>query len=160
MFRRLSTATILAVSLVLTGCASIVNGSNQVLSVETRNSAGPVIGANCKLENPKGVYYVTTPGTVSVNRAYDELNVKCEKAQEQPGLASVKSNTKAMAFGNIIFGGVIGAAVDVGTGAAYDYPMLITVLMGQSTNVHGNTEQANAAPANAAVVPNTAAANP
>lgn len=164
MFRRLSTATILAVSLVLTGCASIVNGSNQVLSVETRNSAGPVIGANCKLENPKGVYYVTTPGTVSVNRAYDELNVKCEKAQEQPGLASVKSNTKAMAFGNIIFGGVIGAAVDVGTGAAYDYPMLITVLMGQSTNAPANTGPANAVPANAvpvnaAVMP-TAAANP
>ena len=159
MFRRLSTATILAVSLVLTGCASIVNGSNQVLSVETRNSAGPVIGANCKLENPKGVYYVTTPGTVSVNRAYDELNVKCEKAQEQPGLASVKSNTKAMAFGNIIFGGVIGAAVDVGTGAAYDYPMLITVLMGQSTNAPANTGPANAVPVNAAVMP-TAAANP
>lgn len=160
MFRRLSTATILAVSLVLTGCASIVNGSNQVLSVETRNSAGPVIGANCKLENPKGVYYVTTPGTVSVNRAYDELNVKCEKAQEQPGLASVKSNTKAMAFGNIIFGGVIGAAVDVGTGAAYDYPMLITVLMGQSTNAPANTGPANAVPVNAAVMPTTAAANP
>lgn len=160
MFLRISTAVVLAASLVLTGCASIVNGSNQVLSVETRNSAGPVIGANCKLENPKGVYYVTTPGTVSVNRAYDELNLKCEKAQEQAGLASVKSTTKAMAFGNIIFGGVIGAAVDVGTGAAYDYPMLITVMMGQSNNAPVNTGPASAVSANPVVAPNTVAANP
>jgi len=37
-----------------------------------------------------------------------------------------------MAFGNIIFGGVIGAGVDISTGAAYDYPSLITVMMGKS----------------------------
>ena len=33
--------------------------------------------------------------------------------------------------GNILFGGLIGAAVDHGTGAAYQYPPLIQVLMGQ-----------------------------
>jgi hypothetical protein len=32
-----------------------------------------------------------------------------------------------LAFGNILFGGLIGAAVDVGTGAAYDYPSPIIV---------------------------------
>lgn len=32
-----------------------------------------------------------------------------------------------MAFGNLLFGGVIGAGVDIGTGAAYDYPNLISV---------------------------------
>jgi hypothetical protein len=31
-----------------------------------------------------------------------------------------------MLAGNIIFGGVIGGGVDVATGAAYDYPALIT----------------------------------
>ena len=34
-----------------------------------------------------------------------------------------------MAFGNILIGGVIGVGVDVATGAAYDYPDLITVQM-------------------------------
>ena len=34
-----------------------------------------------------------------------------------------------MAIGNIIFGGVIGAGVDISTGAAYDYPNLIVVNM-------------------------------
>lgn len=40
-----------------------------------------------------------------------------------------------MAFGNILFGGVIGAAVDAGSGAAYDYPTLISVIMGEATTL-------------------------
>ena len=67
-----------------------------------------------------------------VNRAYDDLIVKCEKTGLAPGVVTVKSSTKAMAFGNIIFGGIIGAGVDVGTGAAYDYPSLITVMLGEN----------------------------
>jgi hypothetical protein len=50
----------------------------------------------------------------------------------------VKSTTKAMAFGNIIFGGLIGVGIDVGTGSAYDYPDLISVPM--SSSVGGMTQ--------------------
>lgn len=32
-----------------------------------------------------------------------------------------------MAFGNLKFGGLIGAGVDIGTGAAYDYPQVISI---------------------------------
>jgi len=119
----------------LSGCASIVNGSNQVVSIEARNKTEQVSGAVCKLDNGKGTYYVTTPGTVTVHRAYDDMNVKCEKSGQQPGMATVKSSTKAMAFGNIIFGGFIGGAVDASTGAAYDYPSLISVIMGETTTI-------------------------
>ncbi len=134
-------AGLVATATLLTGCASIVNGNNQVISVETIGREGKVMGANCELKNPKGTFYVTTPGTVTIRRAYDDLNVRCEKAGMEPGLAAVKSSTKAMAFGNLVFGGVIGAAVDAGSGAAYDYPTLITVMMGVTTSV-----QAPAAP--------------
>jgi hypothetical protein len=61
------------------GCASIVNGTSQVISVETRIKGEPVAGASCKLQNDKGVFYVTTPGTVNVHRAYGDLAVRCEK---------------------------------------------------------------------------------
>ena len=86
-----------------------------------------VSGANCKLTNTKGAWFVTTPGTVVVHRAYGDLVVNCEHGRFDPALLSVASSTKAMAFGNIIFGGVIGAGVDIGTGAAYDYPPLVTL---------------------------------
>jgi len=123
----------------LTGCASIVSGTSQVVSVETLHSSGNVAGATCKLENDKGVYYVTTPGTVTVHRAYGDMSVKCEKPGFDAGLATVKSSTKAMMAGNIVFGGFIGAGVDAASGAAYDYPALFQVLMGQQQTIQTPT---------------------
>jgi hypothetical protein len=127
----------MALGMVLTtGCASIVGGANQSISLETRTSTGEQItGVNCKLENPKGTWFVTTPGSVTIHRAYDDLSIYCTKAGEQAGVASVKSSTKGMAFGNLLFGGVVGAGVDMATGAAYDYPTLITVQLGSTTTI-------------------------
>lgn len=122
------TAALALVSLA-TGCASIVSGTSQIVSVETLSKGGPISGANCKLENDKGVYYVTTPGTVTVRRSVKDMNVKCEKMDRPTGLATIKSKTKAMVAGNILFGGFIGAGVDVASGAAYDYPVLFQVKM-------------------------------
>lgn len=123
---------IVSANLFLSGCASIVNGQNQALSVETKKNGAQVSGANCKLVNNKGTWYVTTPGSVTVHRSYQDLNVTCNKANHPTGATKVKSTTKPMAFGNVIFGGVIGAGVDVGTGAAYDYPSVLTVEMGSN----------------------------
>ena len=147
---------VVAVSASLTGCASIVSGTNQIVSVETLQATGKVEGATCKLENDKGVYYVTTPGTVTVRRAYGDMSVRCEKPGMEAGIASIKSSTKGMAFGNVVFGGVIGAGVDIASGAAYDYPNLFQVMMGQTTIIAPaaapSTAQARAgAPAQAAV---------
>jgi len=125
-----------AITVLGSGCASIVTGHNQSVSVETRSKQGQsVSGANCKLSNDKGTWFATSPGSVSVRRSYDDLSVTCEKESQDPGLASVKSSTKAMAFGNIIFGGLIGAGVDVASGAAYDYPTLITIVMGENLTI-------------------------
>jgi hypothetical protein len=130
--KKLSVTVSILVVCFSSGCASIVNGSNQVVSVETKYAGQPVIGATCTMNNGKGTFYVTTPGTVTVRRAYDDMNIRCEKEDTPTGIAAVKSSTKPMAFGNLMFGGVIGAAVDASTGAAYDYPSLISVIMGES----------------------------
>lgn len=133
---KINAVVLASVTLLGSGCASIVTGHNQSVSVETRSKQGQaVLSANCKLSNDKGTWFVTSPGSVSVRRSYSDLLVNCEKEQQEPGLASVKSSTKAMAFGNIIFGGVIGAGVDIASGAAYDYPTMITVLMGDKVTV-------------------------
>ena len=67
--------------------------------------------------------------STTVHRAYGDLKVNCDKDGHEPGVASAKSTTKALAAGNILFGGVIGAGVDVATRGAYDYPELITVVL-------------------------------
>ena len=143
----------MAVSTLGSGCASIVSGHNQSVSVETRSKEGQaVMSANCKLTNNKGTWFVTSPGSVTVSRSFEDLLINCEKENQLPGLASVKSSTKPMAFGNIIFGGVIGAGVDVATGAAYDYPTMITVTMGQSAKVDApHADKAKEAPSQAEI---------
>ena len=140
----------------LTGCASIVNGTNQVVSVETRAAAGSVSGASCKLQNDKGVYYVTTPGTVTVHRAYGDMVVTCDKSGLPTTTASFKSSTKGMLAGNIVFGGVIGAGVDMASGAAYDYPALLQIIMKDGIN----DATATALPAPVGSLPTPAATAP
>lgn len=126
----------LGASGLFTGCASIVSGSNQSVSVLAVGAANESItGARCALSNNKGAWYVTTPGSVTVNRSFEDLSVNCQRDDLEPGVLSVKSSTKGMAFGNIIFGGFIGAGVDMSTGAAYDYPTTINITMNQKIKV-------------------------
>lgn len=122
-------------TLLMAGCASIVDGEQQSLSVETRHRDVAVTGAQCKLRNDKGTWFVTTPGSATVHRSYQDMVVECSKAGLPTGWASIKSTTKGMAFGNILFGGVIGAGVDIGNGAAYDYPQVIVVDMGKTKSI-------------------------
>lgn len=109
---------------ILSGCASIVEGTHQQVSVSTT----PVSKALCTLTNKRGSWSVTTPGSANVHRDFGDLDVTCSK-KHYYGNVKVQSSTKAMAFGNALFGGVIGAGVDVADGAAYGYPEKIVVPM-------------------------------
>jgi len=119
------------------GCASITGTTGQSISVETRNEAGVVSGANCEMSNSKGKWFLTTPGSVQIRRSNDDMMVICQKEGLQPGTASVVSDTKGSMAGNILLGGGIGAIVDHNTGAAYEYPSLIQVVMGRTSQVNG-----------------------
>lgn len=132
MFRLFALSAALGVSLCFGGCASIVSGQNQSLSVTTKNNGGDVTGAKCSLTNDKGTWYTTSPGSVTVRRSFNDLAVNCAMDGYDAGIVMAKSSTKGMAFGNILFGGIIGAGVDVSTGAAYDYPEVINVDMGKT----------------------------
>lgn len=128
-----SAGSVLCLAFTMTGCASIVSGVNQPIAVETRLNGDPFPGAACKLTSNKGTWFVNTPGSIVVHRGFQDLLVACTKDGVPPATASIASSTKAMAFGNILFGGVIGVGVDAGTGAAYDYPTLISIEMGAAT---------------------------
>lgn len=125
----------------LSGCASITGSQNQPVSVETRDLNGvEVKRAECKLNNNKGQWYVSTPGTVAIVRSSEDLLVTCEKDNFETGYANAVSSVKGMMFGNIIFGGVIGAVVDHAEGAGYEYPNLIPVVMGKRVTIKNNNQ--------------------
>jgi hypothetical protein len=117
----------------MTGCASITTGNRQTVMVTTTADAKPVADIECTATNDKGSWTVTTPGSIDLQQSAQDLRVKCETPIYEPGNESFKSGTKAMAFGNILVGGIIGAAVDVSTGAAFEYPPTLVVAMGKPT---------------------------
>tara|TARA_B100001057_G_scaffold320093_1_gene320316 strand:+ start:3679 stop:4179 length:501 start_codon:yes stop_codon:yes gene_type:complete len=106
----------------VTECASIVKGSDQVVTIDTPNCPG----ATCRLSNNDGTYFINnTPGTVTINKSGSALTVSCYKGDEASASMSAESNVENMAWGNILIGGIIGGGVDMATGAAYNYPNFI-----------------------------------
>ena len=153
MFRTIFLGGVIAIATLCSGCASIVGGQNQSISVTTASDGKEVEGAKCSLQNDKGSWYATTPGSVTVRRSYADLLVTCKLDSVAPGTASVKSTTKALAFGNAIFGGVIGVAVDTASGAAYDYPNSIRVAMPSGAAASAVPGSGRLAPAEVAAKP-------
>jgi hypothetical protein len=123
----------ISISAMFTGCSTISgSGTSQSISVQTFAADGQdVDGAKCDMTNDEGTWFVTTPGSTIVHRSNKDLQVICKKPGVDVGTANVVSKTKGNMFGNIIFGGGIGAVIDHNNGSAYEYPSLIKVFMGR-----------------------------
>jgi len=108
--------------LALGSCASILDETTQVVSVDTPNCQKAI----CTLTNDEGIYYIkSTPGTISLNKSYNDLTIVCEKGGERATSVHASSANGAV-WGNIILGGGIGALVDGSRGSGFDYPAYLT----------------------------------
>ena len=98
------------------GCATITRGSNDVLVVNSTPSAAQV-----KISD--GQSCTGTPCTFKVPRK-SELNVLVTKAGCRPQQLRVTNRVAsgggAAMAGNVLVGGLIGAAVDAGSGATLE----------------------------------------
>jgi uncharacterized protein YceK len=102
---------IVSASALLSGCATIVKGTTQIIPV----SSDPT-GARVTLDNsPAG----TTPTTVTLSRKQNHMVVIEKEGFTPESIALTKSMGGAVA-GNIIAGGLIGWGVDAMTGAQYN----------------------------------------
>lgn len=114
----------------LSACASAVSGTTQSLSVDTNPR---IIGTTCELSNDKGRWTASNaPTSLMVKKSYNPMAVSCTAKKGKKafsGATSAESHTIGAAFGNILLGGVIGAAVDMSNGSAYEYPTTIMVNM-------------------------------
>ena len=114
-------AALAAATLMLPGCASIISGSTDDVSVSTSPP-----GADCTLyREGKNIGRINpTPGTVQVSRSWQDIIAECKKDGYDVANATAASGLNGWVFGNIIFGllgGPIGAAIDSGTAAATGY---------------------------------------
>jgi hypothetical protein len=126
--RKVFLAAALAGAAILGGCASITSGTTQAVSVTAVCEGSIVPAASCELVNDKGRWQITTPGAADIQKAYGDLVVVCRKSDTQ-GAATFVSKPNGGAWGNILAGGLIGYAVDSGSGAVFNYPSELPVVM-------------------------------
>ena len=123
------------ISLFLAGCASVVGDLTQPITVFAvcAGSAAPV-EAGCVLENDKARKSITSPGTVAIARSNSDLTIQCTLGKSKSGRVVLSSTGDEKILGNLVAGGILGVVVDVGTGAAFNYPSRVTVLLDCSSN--------------------------
>ena len=136
MVRTIRLLLVLWAGVVLAGCASVSGGNVQKMYVQAQSQNGAAVsGADCTLTNDKGSWRLTAPGDTSIVRSNKRMEVKCDKSPLPPGVVSVESATRGAMYGNIILGGVVGAVIDHSSGAAYEYPEMIKVIMGRMVSM-------------------------
>ena len=128
--------------LLASGCASITQSELQRVSVTAAQDGKAIKDAECSLTNDKGTWTVKAPAQVDVRKSGENLSVVCKKDGFVDGLLSAVSRAAGSMFGNIIFGGGIGALIDHNKGTGYDYPNSLPVQMGKSVTVDKKDEAA------------------
>lgn len=117
----------------LSGCASVVNDSTHPMKVETLTSDGKAFsGAECKLGNDYGSITVKSGDTAQVRRSSKDMDITCVASDQVDAKGRAISRANGGMFGNIIFGGGIGAIIDHNKGTAYTYPTWIQLVFGQT----------------------------
>ncbi len=145
----LKLAPVAIVALAASGCSTISgSGTSQSVSVQTFAAGGQdVESAKCEMTNDEGTWFVVTPGSSVVHRSNKDLQIICKKPGIDVGTASVVSRTKGNMFGNILFGGGIGAVIDHNNGSAYEYPALVKIFMGRTNQKIDDKPETEAASA-------------
>lgn len=113
--RQTTLPLLLLAALIDTGCATITRGSSDTLVIE---SDPP--GADVKLSNGLAG---KTPVSFKLSRK-DAVVVELQKTGYEPVKVNVQPQISGAGgvgmAGNVLLGGIVGAAVDVGTGAMND----------------------------------------
>lgn len=140
--RSYKSSVALAFAFCITGCASVTGSKNQPISVNSFYHNQEIAGCNCKLANDKGTWFVTTPGSVVIQKSYEDLLITCTKDGMNPGSATFQSKAAGGAWGNILAGGPIGYAIDRSSGAGFDYPPTMNVELGVQNKAVNASKQA------------------
>jgi hypothetical protein len=124
-------AAIMLLAMGLGGCATVLEGNHQELTVQAIENNKELFDVGCVLQNNAGRWFVTAPGKVMVQRSVGELKIDCKKAAaySSGGDTVVSKVNNVGLWGNVVLTAGIGYYVDKRTGSGFDYPSTITVIM-------------------------------
>ena len=115
----------------LGGCATMTGSTDQMVLVQTIQDNRELTGAGCIISNDVGKWLVTTPGRITIRKSRAPLKVDCRK-QGSPAIAtddSIDPKLNGSVWGNVILTLGVGYFVDRNTGAGFDYPSTLTIVM-------------------------------
>jgi hypothetical protein len=110
----------------LSGCASLVNDDTQDLTVKLWCKNKPLM-ATCFAENDKGRWVFSAPGMVRVKNDYSALSISCKGQYVERFTVTAPALPSLAMAGNVLLGGLVGAAVDVYNSTGLKYPENIDI---------------------------------
>ena len=131
-FQQFSVVVLASAMLSLSGCFSIIRGTDQSLEVDTEVYGEPLAGATCIIKQGSKHWSVVTPGKVKVPRDKLPLHVTCSKDGYRLLTSSdiaADGSLLTSAAGGALAGGTIGA---IGMGVA-SAPFLVVPVLGWAT---------------------------
>jgi len=112
----------------LAGCATMTETSEQYVMVMTVLDHQQVAGIGCVLSNDTGRWFVTSPGRVQIRKSTQPLTVDCRK-DDVWAFDQIGPKQNASRWGNILLTAGAGQLIDRQTGAGFDYPQTLTVVL-------------------------------
>lgn len=124
--RAVATVVVAVALAAVSGCATLVKGTTQQVSVTTDPA-----GAMCRFDRKGSMVGIVnpTPGTVSVSKGWGDLDVACSKDGYEEATALMTASFQAMTLGNVLLGGIIGIVIDASSGAMVEYPTSIEFVL-------------------------------
>lgn len=126
MLRFLRPILALGALLTLANCATVTTGTSQDINVVTDPP-----GARCELSRDGGMIGLVdpAPGVAKVDKSTRAIVVTCRRSGFDDEVVVLTSDFQAMTIGNVLLGGIIGVAIDAGSGAMNRYPDSTMVMM-------------------------------
>lgn len=110
--------------LLAAACASIVSDDDTTTYIATEPE-----NARCELQGDSFNRVVNTPASISLPADAAPITVVCEAEGFRQTSLDMDTSADGWIMGNIIFGGLIGVAIDAARGAGQKYPAELTVIL-------------------------------
>ncbi len=108
----------------LTACASIVSDNESTTYIETEPET-----ARCELHGQDFKRVVNTPDSIHLPAEAAPITIACVADGYKTTTEPLDTKVDGWVFGNILFGGLIGLAIDSARGAGQEYPPHVMVAL-------------------------------
>lgn len=120
----------MAGAIALSGCASIIDGKNQTLTLNTRGNVDKT-NTECELRNTKGTWVTDGKESLMIRRDSADLIVACENETQEGDVVLQSNASVGWMVANFFMWDfcTISCIVDHSTGSLYEYPMSVSIPM-------------------------------